>query len=505
MPSMQRIKTKYTGVYYIKAKSDAGIRNEKIFYIRYRHKGKLIEKKVGKQIADAFTAEKAAKIRKRKLEEIGKINKNTKHISNEMQKATINSLATQDIDKHAVLFNGKINNKDLMKILSAIFISSSDGIAVANKEGRFIACNLACEKLSGIPLNELVGVTAQELLEKGMIDRSTVNEVLKEKKRVHSYELIKKTGKYLLITGTPVFNEDGSIFLVVLNERDVTQLNTLKEKLNQAIEVSEKYKAELSEIKFKEFTKEIFIAESENMRMVVRAALKIAHLDVDNVLLLGETGVGKGMLAKLIHHNSERKAKPFIDINCAAIPETLLEAELFGYEKGAFTGAGEKGKPGLFELANEGTLFLDEIGEAPLSVQVKLLKYLDDKKIMRLGGTKPLNIKCNIISATNRDLSALIKRRKFRKDLYHRLNVISLRIPPLRERIEDALLMTALFLQEYNDQFGQKKRFSNHVIEQIKNHNFPGNIRELKNAIKRAVILSEKDTIDYLDVENSIS
>ncbi|MEJ2731939.1 MAG: sigma 54-interacting transcriptional regulator, partial [Deltaproteobacteria bacterium] len=191
-------------------------------------------------------------------------------------------------------------------------------------------------------------------------------------------------------------------------------------------------------------------------------------MEASNILILGETGTGKGLLAKLIHQFSHRKKKPFIQINCAALPETLLEAELFGYEKGAFTGAREHGKIGLFELAHEGTLFLDEIGDLPLAVQAKLLKYLDDHEIMRLGVIKPKPVDCTIIAATNRNLEASSRQRKFRQDLFFRLNTFVIQTPPLRERPDDIFELVNHLLAKYNRHYVLRRRISPGAMEQIK-------------------------------------
>jgi transcriptional regulator with PAS, ATPase and Fis domain len=224
---------------------------------------------------------------------------------------------------------------------------------------------------------------------------------------------------------------------------------------------------------------------------------KLARFGLSNILILGESGTGKGLIAKFIHENSKRRKKPFIQINCAALPEGLLEAELFGFEKGAFTGAADKGKIGLFELAQGGTLLLDEIGDMPLQLQAKLLKCLDDKEIMHLGGLKTIKIDCTIIAATNQHLEALVQEKKFREDLFHRLNVFRIEIPPLRERQEDIIELAQHFLRKYNKEFKTKKRLSPFMMQQLHGHAFPGNVRELKNILKSAVVMSDSDILQW--------
>jgi TyrR family helix-turn-helix protein len=245
-----------------------------------------------------------------------------------------------------------------------------------------------------------------------------------------------------------------------------------------------------------ELKKQEIIAESEEMRQVLRIALKIAQMEASNILIQGESGTGKGLLAKFIHRNSPRHNKPFIQINCATIPENLLEAELFGYEKGAFTGAHRSGKAGLFELAHGGTFFLDEIGDIPYVVQAKLLKCLEDHEIMHLGGLKPIKINCMVIVADNKDLATLVKEKKFREDLFYRLNAFSIKIPPLRERPDDTFDLANYFLRKYNETYKSDKLLSYSAIEMLQAYPFPGNVRELKNLVKKAVVLSEDRNLD---------
>ena len=380
--------------------------------------------------------------------------------------------------------------------LEAIFKSSSDGIWLCDGNGKIININGASEKINAIKAKDVIGRNVREIVEEGLMDRSATLEVLETERQVSLLQFLKKTNKYLLVTGTPVFDKDGHISLVVVNERDMTHLNVMKAKLDQTRMETQRFKDELVELSLLELKEQEIIAESEEMRQVLRIAVKLAKMEASNILILGETGTGKGLLAKFIHQYSHRKKKPFIQINCAALPETLLEAELFGYEKGAFTGAREHGKIGLFELAHEGTLFLDEIGDLPLSVQAKLLKYLDDHKIMRLGGIKPKQVDCTIIAATNRNLEARSRQRKFRQDLFFRLNTFVMQIPPLRERPDDIFELVNHLLAKYNRQYTLKRRISPSAMEHIKSYSFPGNVRELKNIIKMTVMMSETDSLD---------
>lgn len=386
--------------------------------------------------------------------------------------------------------------KNLNRQLNAIFHSSSDGIWVCDGQGKVIDINEASEKLNSIKAADVVGKNVRDIVASGLFDRSVTLEVLETRRQVSVVQNIKRTGKFLLATGTPVFDEAGNIFMVVVNELDMTQLNEIREQLEQSRMVTEKYKEELAELSVLELKEQEIIAENAGMRQVLAVALKLAHLEASNILILGESGTGKGLLAKFIHKNGKRSTKPFIQINCAALPESLLEAELFGYEKGAFTGAREQGKAGLFELAHEGTLFLDEIGDLPLTVQAKLLKYLDDQEIMRLGSLKPRKIDCIVIAATNQDLEGLTKAKLFRQDLFYRLNTFTIRIPPLRERVEDIFELVNYFLRKYNRSYQVNRRISPSGFEALQSYSFPGNVRELKSLLKKAVIISDQEVLD---------
>jgi len=321
-------------------------------------------------------------------------------------------------------------------------------------------------------------------------------EVLATKRQVDTMIFIKPTGKEVLSTGTPVFDEDGEIDMIIINDHDMTQLNTLKSKLDESRLVTEKYKEKLAELNSSNLIAQQIVGKSKKMRQVLKTGHKFAKLGVSNILLFGESGTGKNLLANFIHNNGRRKKQPFIEISCAAIPESLLEAELFGYEKGAFTGADPRGKVGLFELANKGTLFLDEIGDLPLSVQVKLLKYWDNNEIYHIGGIKPIKVDCIIIAATNKDLKKLVNQGKFREDLFYRLNSVNIRIPPLRERRDDIINLANHFLTLFNQTYGLNKKFSPQALKTLLSYQFSGNIRELKNIINSAVLMSEKDVLE---------
>lgn len=384
----------------------------------------------------------------------------------------------------------------LNRELAAIFDASSDGLWVCDREGNVVNINKASALLNGIKAEEIIGQNIASLVARGLFDRSVTLEVMETRRQVSIMQYVKRTDRYLLATGTPVFDGQGDLHIIVVTERDMTQLNVMRKELEQTQMVTEKIRDELVELRLLEQKDQDFIAESKEMREVLAVALKLARLDASNILILGESGTGKGLMARFIHKNGNRKKKPFIPINCAALPESLLEAELFGYEKGAFTGAREQGKVGLFELAHQGTLFLDEIGDLPLALQAKLLKYLDDHEVMRLGGVKSKAIDCTVIAATNRDIAGRVKRRQFREDLFYRLNAFTINLPPLRERPEDIFELIRHYMARYSRTYRTRGKLMPETLEMLHNYAFPGNVRELKNLIKRAVVMGESEMMD---------
>jgi len=386
--------------------------------------------------------------------------------------------------------------KALSQQLEVIFQASSDGIWVCDGNGRIISINRASEKLNGVGAADIVGKHIVDLLDRKIFDKSVSIKVMASKQRETVMQYIARTDKFLLSTGTPSLDEDGNISLIVVNERDMTELNALRENYDRSQKEKEKFREELSELSLRELAHKSIIADSSKMRNIKQMALKLSSLGASNILILGESGTGKGLLAKLIHKSGKRRAQPFIEINCAALPENLLEAELFGYEKGAFTGADNRGKIGLIELAQGGTLFLDEIGDMPILLQAKLLKYLDDQEIRRIGGTKSIKISCATIAATNQDIKKLIGKKAFREDLYYRLSSFVLELPPLSERTDDIPGLVRFYLNEFNKKYDCNRVITPHGVRFLMNYRFPGNIRELKSIIENAVVLSESNRID---------
>ena len=382
--------------------------------------------------------------------------------------------------------------------LETILDNSSESIWVTDGEGIILKANKAASESIGTEADMFIGKKIVSLAEHGYIDHCITTQVLSQKRQVTRMQKVLRTDRELLVTGTPVFDEAGEIKMVIINEADLTSLKKLEREVEDARIKTEGFQEALNQISMLELKEQNIIARSKKMNQVIVMALKLARIDVSNILILGESGTGKSLLAKFIHNNGPRKNGPFLQINCAALPETLLEAELFGYEKGAFTGAQAGGKIGLLELAQNGTLFLDEIGELSLNVQAKILKCIEDKEIMRIGGLEIIKINSNVIAATNVDLLEKSKKKEFREDLFYRLNIFSINLPPLKDRNEDILDLSLFFLDKYNEKYNQNKRLTTICLERMKQYDFPGNIRELQNSIQKAVVISDSDTIDDL-------
>lgn len=339
---------------------------------------------------------------------------------------------------------------------------------------------------------DILGKTTYELMQEGTYSISAVLKTLEE--RQTSTIMFEKNGRKILTTSTPVFNEKGKINTVVVNARDLTELESLKLELEHQQKLTEKYSHELKELKDKKQFFPDVIMQSQKMQEVMDIVTKVAEVD-STVLVTGESGVGKEVVVRHIHKLSHRSNGGLIKINCGAIPSSLLESELFGYEPGAFTGASAKGKIGLFELANGGTLFLDEIGEIDLGVQVKLLRAFQEKEITRVGGTKPTKIDVRIIAATNRNLREMMREGKFREDLFYRLNVININIPPLQERKEDLTPLLLFNLDKFNKKYGKNKSLAEETVKILAEYSWPGNIRELENLVENLIVLVEAEKI----------
>jgi len=385
--------------------------------------------------------------------------------------------------------------------LESLLSSSQHGNWLCDGNGTVLSMNKAAEELNGLDARGIIGKKACSLQDEGHVDHSVTGQVVKQKRRLSTIQYIIKTGKYLLVTATPVFNERNEIYRIVVNEKDITGLQTLRNSLKHSEMIAEKLRDEISELSILNLKNNKIIAENEEMKHVLKTAVKLARANVSNIIILGESGTGKGLLAEFIHNQSLRNAKSFIQINCAGLPESLLEAELYGYEKGAFTGAKNHGKVGLIELAQNGTLFLDEIGDMSLSLQSKLLTYLDNYMLRSVGGVREKYVPTNIIAATNKNLTDLVKKGLFREDLFYRLNSFVITIPPIRERPEDIFALTRFFLAKYNKKYQMEKQFSKHLYYSLQSYSFPGNVRELKSIIEQAVVMGENEHPDKIIID----
>lgn len=384
----------------------------------------------------------------------------------------------------------------LARELEVIINTSSDGIWVCDGKANVLRINPASERINNIKAERVRGKNMRKLTQAGIVDHSVTLEVLKHKKAITILQTTKDLKK-LLVTGTPVFDEHDTIVRVVVNERDISEFERLKNELLSEKAKQQELSSRLNELQAIESTAEKLIVKSENMQAVLKTACKIAPTEA-TVMLLGETGTGKGLMADFLHQHSNRREKPIIKINCGALPESLIESELFGYEPGAFTGALSNGQTGKFELSHTGTLFLDEIGDLPQSAQVKILHFLEGGQIYRVGGRTPLQLDIRIIAATNKDLNELMNEHNFREDLFYRLNVIPLHLPPLRERKECLFPLLQKYLHEFTLKLNKEPapRLSAQAVNILMDYSYPGNVRELINTCERLVALADNEWVN---------
>ncbi|WP_240375917.1 sigma 54-interacting transcriptional regulator [Bacillus piscicola] len=384
--------------------------------------------------------------------------------------------------------------KNLNADLNAILSSMYDEILVVNDKGDILRFN--DNFVSGLwnrNMKNLVGQNLFELEDKGYFNPTILRLVLDKREKV---SIVQETeeGKNILAVGNPVLDEEGHIHRIVIALRDITETTKLKSELNETKELTKRYKKELENLRNLEHTSNEVVYCSTAMEQVMIKVKKLAEFH-STVLILGESGVGKEVIAQAIHKHGLRSSKPFLSINCGAIPENLLESELFGYTKGAFTGADNQGKIGYFQQADQGILVLDEIGEISQQLQVKLLRVLQEGEIVPVGSSKPVPVDVQIIASTNKDLEKMVREGTFREDLYYRINVIPITVPPLRDRAEDIPLLAYHFLQQLNVKYGKEYYFSPEALNLLEVYSWPGNIRELQNIIERLVVTAEEQVI----------
>ena len=369
-------------------------------------------------------------------------------------------------------------------VLEAVFNQLSDALVLYDSEFKITGVNYSAEKLFGMSSEEMLGKNCQDVFHCSSCEPGCgVLVGLNQSPSAPNCTVKLNTGngmeRLVVMRTTQMFDDEGQLAGVVATIKDITE------------EAAPEKRAT--------------IAESPAMREVMNFVRRVAASEATTILLEGENGTGKDLIAKTLHYQSLRQAEPFIAINCAAIPETLLESELFGYEKGAFTDARAQ-KRGIFELADKGTLLLDEIGEIPMMLQAKLLRVLEEQSFRRLGGLKDIKLDLRVVAATNKNLREAVKEGAFRQDLYFRLNVIQILIPPLRERREDILPLTRFFVEHYNRKFKRSiEGVNDGAAKLLLSHDWPGNVRELRNAIERAMILEESTYITTPSLPIAIS
>ena len=386
-------------------------------------------------------------------------------------------------------------------ITDAVFIDDADGICQW--------CNDACEEMYNIEYDEIVGRHVEDLEKSGIFTPSVTRRVLEEKREITIIHE-NRFGRRLLTTGSPVFvpmtsgewvaagegRYSRTIAFVLTTSRDITQISTVQEQPDTP--GSALLKAGNLDVP-EDVGSSFIVSESEAMHNVMALTKKLASVNT-TVLITGESGVGKGLIARQLHEEGVRWKKPFVTVNCGAIPDNLIESELFGYVAGAFTGSRADGKQGLFEAAQDGTIFLDEISELPLNLQVKLLQVIQERQITPVGGTRPIPVDVRIISATNRNLEELVKEGRFREDLYYRLNVVPINVPALRERPADIIPLIQMNIARCNRELGETKSISPDALSILLKYPWPGNIRELQNIIERLVITTSHNVITEDDI-----
>ncbi|HQG34702.1 MAG TPA: sigma 54-interacting transcriptional regulator [Syntrophales bacterium] len=391
-----------------------------------------------------------------------------------------------------------------LSIARALIESVHDGMYIADHEGYYIMANEAFERITGINRQEMMGRHTQYMIDNNWVPIAVNLEVIKDfqsRSRIVRYP----SGRQLLVTAAMLWRDNGNPAAVVSTLRDLTELNRINEELKNSQVMIERFKKRIEYLEETlGSTNRFFVGQSTEFRRTLSLARKVAGSDA-TILITGPSGVGKDVLAQFIHYQSLRKnTGSFVKVDCASLPANLLESELFGYDKGAFTDARTQGKQGMFELANGGTLFLDEIGEFPFELQAKLLNVLQDRQIKHLGGLAPIPVDVRIIAATNMNLEQMVRERKFREDLYYRLNVIPIFLPPLRERREDILPMLKHFLKVYNQNYNTNKNLSIEALNALLNYDWPGNVREVRNTIERMVVISTDDIITHHDLPGEI-
>ncbi|GEK35245.1 sigma-54 interaction domain-containing protein [Kurthia sibirica] len=393
----------------------------------------------------------------------------------------------------------KLKEKNSL-ILSEILMHSFDEIFVVDHTGKIIYSTPQVEKLFGLTDIDMELDTIFELEKKGVFSPSVIVAVLQGKKEA---TVIQRTidGRKRISAGYPIFDNDELIGAISIS-RDMTEFDYLKDENEQVANMLKQYQQENRALKLQ--MNRFFPTTNSKMLKIFDVITKVAAVNI-SMLLEGESGVGKNYLARFIHDLSPRAKEPFLEINCGAISENLIESELFGYEDGAFTGAKKGGKKGYFESAKNGTLFLDEIGELPLHLQVKLLSVLQSQMFMKVGGSKSIPMACRVIFATNQNLEQMVHNKQFREDLFYRINVVRIEIPPLRERKDEIISLIYDITNEFNLKYGRNNYFTADMIAWMSQQSWPGNIRALRNYIEKVMITSETEEISRSEKDELVA
>lgn len=389
-----------------------------------------------------------------------------------------------------------INSKEFIAFCHSAFDNIPIAIDFLDKDGRMIYINKAFSDFLQIPIKNMIGKLVTEIN-----PTSKFLLALNEKKADIAVRHVFPNDREAICHRIPIFDNNGELMGglgMILFEK----VNEMKEILKKC-EILDKnltlYKNEIARLNSAKYTLSDIIGNAKPMTLCKKKVRKITNLNL-NVLISGESGVGKELFAQAIHNESNRAHMPFVSINTSAIPENLLESELFGYEEGAFTGAKSGGNIGKFELANGGTIFLDEIADMPYYMQAKILRVIQEKEIVRIGDNKPIPIDIKIISATHKNLEKMVANNKFREDLYYRLNVLNLEVPPLRERTEDIPELSENFLMEFNKEYGFYRKLSKNAMDILKSYSWPGNVRELRNVLGKACVNADNTIITANDL-----
>ncbi|MCQ4635795.1 sigma 54-interacting transcriptional regulator [Anaerovorax odorimutans] len=406
--------------------------------------------------------------------------------------------------------NIPLNNDEIQALKNSVDFEDIcnhliDSIYITDGQGTTLYVNQKYLDLGNLKPEEIVGRNIFDINEEEDIyTNGVLPTVLKTKQTAETIGTLTRTNKKLYVTGIPILDEEGNIKYAIAHQKDIERLEELRENLATLRVAYNQESAELEYLRQKQMNDINIIVESDNMKEAFSTISAIADTDV-TVLITGESGTGKEVLADAIYKNSTRNGQPFIKINCSAIPANLLESELFGYEPGSFTGANQKGKTGLIEIANDGVLLLDEIGDMPLELQAKMLRVLQERQITKIGGKAPIDLNVRFIAATNKDLKKEIEKGHFREDLYYRLNVVPIHLEPLRKRSEDLGPLMDGLLKKYNTKYNKDIIMTMGASQLLHEYEWPGNIRELKNIIERMVVVNKTGVIDVALVSSVLN